>query len=42
MGVNSYFGSIQKNRPHATPNYGTVNIGLNYILTYRHIVIQKK
>ena len=24
MGLNAYFGPIQKNRPHATPNYGPV------------------
>ena len=42
MLVNCYFGPITTNRPHATPNYGPGNLGLKFIITDRHIFLQKK
>ena len=41
MVVNYYFGPIQNNRPHTTSNYGPENLSLKFIITDRHIVIQK-
>ena len=41
MGVNDYFCPIRTNIKHATPRYAPRNLILGYIITYRHIVLQK-
>ena len=40
MIVNAYFGPIQKNRPHATPNYGPEKSKF-VVYYYRHFSPEK-